>query len=549
MTHIRRESSVCLIYLLALLLGSVLVSASSSAAATRTVGPGGPPTYDYATIQAAIDAAATSGDTVQVATGVYRENLIWNAKSIQLIGAGAGLSVINGDSNGDGTADGSCLRMSGVPTSASVQGFTFTKGRSPDYDTYTGPLGGGLFCDNSSPTITRNLFTGNDAGYGPAIAVWVGSSPHISDNVITANTIYVRAGAIYCAGAGTAPNISGNLIWGNQGGITFFKASGTVAGNTITGNSSFNITCDESSLTILNNIITFSTGSGIRVEDGSPPSVAYCDVYGNTGGNYVGLTGMTGINGNITEDPAFADAVGGNFHLKSRGGYWTGTIWTYDTVHSPCIDAGDRSSPFANELMPNGGRVNMGAYGNTAEASRSWFPNKVTVDDDFTPSTLGWGYFCFARVQDGIDAVTDGGTVNVAAGVYHENLIWNTNSIQLLGAGAGLSIINGDVDGDGVGDGSCVRMTDVPSTARLQGFTFTGGKLELTGTASAASGGGIFCYNSSPSIIACTITGNVAWYGGGICLYSSSPSLQANTITLNSALASGGGFFCYQGSP
>ena len=36
---------------------------------------------------------------------------------------------------------------------------------------------------------------------------------------------------------------------------------------------------------------------------------------------------------------------------------------------APSIDAGDPDAPFENEPEPNGGRVNMGFYGNTAEAS------------------------------------------------------------------------------------------------------------------------------------------------------------------------------------
>jgi hypothetical protein len=40
-------------------------------------------------------------------------------------------------------------------------------------------------------------------------------------------------------------------------------------------------------------------------------------------------------------------------------------------VTSPCIDAGDPASPIGQEPFPNGGRINMGAYGGTAEASLS----------------------------------------------------------------------------------------------------------------------------------------------------------------------------------
>ena len=46
--------------------------------------------------------------------------------------------------------------------------------------------------------------------------------------------------------------------------------------------------------------------------------------------------------------------------------------WTYtDTETSPCIDAGDPSSDYTLEPEPNGDRINMGAYGNTPQASKS----------------------------------------------------------------------------------------------------------------------------------------------------------------------------------
>jgi hypothetical protein len=40
-------------------------------------------------------------------------------------------------------------------------------------------------------------------------------------------------------------------------------------------------------------------------------------------------------------------------------------------MSSPCIDAGDPTQPVLEEPAPDGGRINMGAYGGTAEASKS----------------------------------------------------------------------------------------------------------------------------------------------------------------------------------
>ncbi|MHC4676921.1 MAG: hypothetical protein ACYTBZ_30935, partial [Planctomycetota bacterium] len=71
--------------------------------------------------------------------------------------------------------------------------------------------------------------------------------------------------------------------------------------------------------------------------------------------------------------------IDGDYHLKSQAGRWDRDDgrWTKDDVTSPCIDAGDMSSHIDHEPFPNGGRINMGAYGGTAEASKSYFGEPV----------------------------------------------------------------------------------------------------------------------------------------------------------------------------
>jgi hypothetical protein len=52
-------------------------------------------------------------------------------------------------------------------------------------------------------------------------------------------------------------------------------------------------------------------------------------------------------------------------------------------------------------------------------------PAEVWVDDDFNASSADghlWGYDAFDNIQEGVDAVADSGTVNVAAGTYDETL-------------------------------------------------------------------------------------------------------------------------------
>jgi hypothetical protein len=79
--------------------------------------------------------------------------------------------------------------------------------------------------------------------------------------------------------------------------------------------------------------------------------------------------------GNLDVDPLFADPNNKDYHLKSQAGRWDSKNqnWINDAVTSPCIDAGDPNSPIGLEPFPNGGRINMGAYGGTAQASKSYF--------------------------------------------------------------------------------------------------------------------------------------------------------------------------------
>jgi hypothetical protein len=82
---------------------------------------------------------------------------------------------------------------------------------------------------------------------------------------------------------------------------------------------------------------------------------------------------------NLHADPLFADPNAGDYHLKSQAGRWDPTrrSWVQDEVTSPCIDAGDPNRPLGPEPFPNGGVVNMGCYGGTAEASKSWFGGPI----------------------------------------------------------------------------------------------------------------------------------------------------------------------------
>ncbi len=137
---------------------------------------------------------------------------------------------------------------------------------------------------------------------------------------------------------------------------------------------------------VKNSIIAGNTTTlqlkGTDVDKNSGQKITYSCLYATAKNDNLSNYGT----GCIAKDPCFADAASGDFHLKSAAGRWNGTTWVKDTVTSPCIDAGEPSAAYANEPSPNGNRVNMGAYGNTSEASKSTSGGSTDPSDPTNPS-------------------------------------------------------------------------------------------------------------------------------------------------------------------
>jgi hypothetical protein len=112
----------------------------------------------------------------------------------------------------------------------------------------------------------------------------------------------------------------------------------------------------------------------------------YCNVEG----------GWSSGVGNINVDPGFVAPgywelnstpddpdddywIDGDYRLLSQAGHWDpiSESWVQDDVTSPCIDAGDPNAPIGLEPFPNGGRLNMGAYGTSSTASKTYFGDPV----------------------------------------------------------------------------------------------------------------------------------------------------------------------------
>ena len=165
----------------------------------------------------------------------------------------------------------------------------------------------------------------------------------------------------------------------NDFAVSFYNGenSDSILKNFVIRNSFMAVFIAGSSPTIVNLTIVDNI-YGIEAYVNSQPYISNIIFWNNTAGDLFGcqaqyscLSGAA--EGNLDENPLLVDPDGGDYHLRSRRGrYWPEhDIWVLDTVTSPCIDGGDPISYTLDEPEPNGGRINIGAYGGTVQASMS----------------------------------------------------------------------------------------------------------------------------------------------------------------------------------
>ncbi len=196
------------------------------------------------------------------------------------------------------------------------------------------------------------------------------------DGEIYQNQIHDNYGmGISINGSGCTGQIHHNIIYNNDTEGIYISSAAPgldIANNTLYNNMAGIVLSLTSGSAIHNNIIAFNLDYGISADFTSTNSwlCEYNCCYGNTYDWYDSAQPGTG---SISNNPEFASLSpsGEDFHLMSTVGRYTPNGWTTDGISSPCIDAGDPVSVWTNEPSPNGGRINMGAYGNTKEASRT----------------------------------------------------------------------------------------------------------------------------------------------------------------------------------
>jgi hypothetical protein len=297
----------------------------------------GTPEHPFDAIQEGID-VARDGSIVVVRPGTYHECIEFRGRNIKVTGIDPSGSLLSKpfpvlDANYAGTA---VTFARGEDPNSVLAGFIITRGK--------GSATGGIRCENSSPTIANCLIVGNRASNLDYAAVYCrGSDATFVNCTVAVSAVAERTTGIYLSDSDVA--FVNSIIWCDVPKDTNTKSRGGGGGRPAT-----TYTC------------VTDGGSGLGSIDADP-------LFAQPGW----WADPNDPNVVVGSNAPGAIWIAGDYHLKSQAGRWDpkARAWVRDDITSPCIDAGDPNSPVGDEPEPNGGRINMGAYGGTAEASMS----------------------------------------------------------------------------------------------------------------------------------------------------------------------------------
>ncbi|MBN1124226.1 MAG: hypothetical protein JXA82_04400 [Sedimentisphaerales bacterium] len=228
-----------------------------------------------------------------------------------------------------------------------------------------GPDGGAISASEGSLTIRDSQFLNNHASWhGGAIDNWF-------------NEVVIHR----CLFANNQCDIEGGAIHSFNNRLSLENA--TLVNNSAESRGGALASSHFAELDVANSIFRSNSaqdGNHLWVWDNTKVSIRFSNLEGGMNGISIdSADNLTWGDVNMDVDPLFADTTAGDYHLKSQAGRWdpATNTWVQDEVTSPCIDAGDPLSLIMHEPFPNGGIVNVGGYGGTVQASKTWFDKPI----------------------------------------------------------------------------------------------------------------------------------------------------------------------------
>jgi uncharacterized repeat protein (TIGR02543 family) len=266
------------------------------------------------------------------------------------------------------------------------------------------------------------------------------------------------------------------------------------------------------------------------------------------------------------------------------------TVGLKDKYYSTTLTADGGSGPYSfstSDPLPTGITLSPAGVVSGTPTVYGSFPFTVHLTDSFNntasksftldiiPAVLhatqsglesgrceSWGTACKLRYALTSSIADSNQEIWVAAGTYtptaatdrtatfqlksgvavYGGFVGNEVSRNARNSAANVTILSGDIGTVGDSSDNAYHVVTGITGATLDGVTVSGGN--ANGDSFAATGGGMYNENSSPTITNVTFSGNTAINGGGICnVVGSNPTITNATFSGNTATDNGGGMY------
>ena len=451
----------------------------------------------YKTIGKAVS-VAVNGDTINVAAGTYDEENIVITKGITLQGAGRDSTFIAPST----ATNNNTITVRNPTGDVKIDGFNFVMQPKPDYGSAVSITGTTIAVDSATVTISNNKVTGSNDGYkgdfgfygqgNNAKIVITGNiidktgansicmEQQIGTTVVEGNTFYITNDVFYDPyfsmvyngkTVSTPQIVQGNTFYLDHSGTGYSEA---ITFDTAVLNGWYGTTGDTGHYTniqIKDNIIytggPYARGIGIfdrsyALGNGTITGVV---ITGNriigessTDADTYGISLRGDVRNTVIQNNEISNILTGFRIMRSSDTpsgidvHPIGSDISLNKVVSTIVPVSTECTDIANASLNYWGTTDPAAI-NIAGSNIDFTPiiSNGTDTDPATPGfqpslsalivhTRGGQSGGKSRIQEGVDAVTSGGTVTVTPGEFPEQVVIN-KSLTLHGAGAASTTI------------------------------------------------------------------------------------------------------------